>query len=181
MEENRFLRFLSKVIFSVGISYLAWHGFERMRSGYGPIGLLLVSMIWGRLFPREIISLFSFIKREAYSSALMHWHGKYYSFDGRQIRFYLIARTVWIPITDIERIVEPKLEKHEIEALGFQYGKIPEQRAMGVTEGGLLQLLRPRTEGGHTNYKMIRFKRWLLASALVNVKRLPKSAIKNIH
>lgn len=180
MEENRLARFIAKLIFSAGISYLAWHGFEKLSPGYGPIGLLLVSMIWGRLFPREIMSVFSFIKRSAYSSALLPWHGKYFSFDGRQIRFYLVLRTVWIPIADIERILEPKLQPHEVVALGLQYGKIPEQNMYGVTEGGLLELLRTRTEGGHTNYKMIRFKRWLLSSAFVNVKRLPKSATKSI-
>lgn len=180
MEENHSLRFVAKIIFSVGISYLAWKMFEKMSPGYGPIGLLLTSPIWVRFFPRDILNLFSWIKYEAYHSAVFHWHGKYYSFDGRQIRFYLIEQIVWIPVADLERIFEPKIAKHELKMLLQQYGEIPEHKLQGVTEAGLLSLLRTRTEGGHANYKMIRFKRWLLTSALENVKRLPTSAIKNI-
>jgi hypothetical protein len=180
MEENYILRFFAKITFSVGISYLAWKLFEKMSPGYGPIGLLLTSMIWVRFFPRDILSLFSWIKRQAYHSAVFHWHGKYYSFDGRQIRFYLIEQTVWIPVVDLERILEPKIAKHELKMLLDLYGEIPGHKLLGVTEAGLLGLLKTRTEGGHTNYKMIRFKRWLLTSALENIKRLPCSAIKQI-
>lgn len=181
MEENHALRFFAKIIFSVGISYLGWKIFEKIGSGYGPIGLMLTSMIWVRLFPRDILNLFSFVKNQAQHAAVFRWHGKYYSFDGRQIRFYLIENIVWIPFADIERIVEPKIVKHELTLLAQQYGKIPEHSMQGVTEEGLMRLLKTRTEGGHTNYKMIRFKRWLLTSALENVKRLPKSAIRNIR
>lgn len=181
LEANHWLRFIAKIIFSVGISVLAWNFFERLHPGYGPAGLLLVSMIWGRLFPREILNFLSFIKRSAYHSAVYHWHGKFYSFDGRQLRFYLIEQVVWVPLADIERVLEPKIAKHELQFLGEQYGKIPAHHLLGVTEAGLMMLLRTRTEGGHTNYKMIRFKRWLLTQALENVKRLPKSAIKNLR
>lgn len=181
MESNNWLRFIAKIIFSAGISVGAWVFFEKINRGYGPVGFLLVSMIWVRLFPRDILNLFSFVKRSAYHSAVHHWHGKYYSFDGRQIRFYLIEQTVWIPLVDLERVFEPKIVKHELKFLEDQYGKIPEQPMVGVTESGLLALLKTRTEGGHTNYKMIRFKRWLLTQALENVKRLPKSAIKNLR
>lgn len=179
MEENHFQRFIAKVIFSAGVSYLGWILFEKMNAGYGPIGLLLTSMIWVRLFPRDILRLFSSLKEQAQYDAVFHWHGKYYSFDGQQIRFFLIDQIVWIPVADLRRILVPKLAKHELLNLAQRHGIIPGQKMPGVTEAGLMMLLKTRTEGGHTNYRMIRFKRWLLSSALENVKRLPNSAINS--
>ncbi|MBR7800072.1 hypothetical protein [Undibacterium fentianense] len=175
------LKLLAKMIVTFGLCYLGWNFFERMRVGYGPIGLLIPCMFLVHLYPRDLMNIVSWIKRRAYHSAVFQWHGKYYSFDGHQIRFYLIEQVVWMPLVDVERILEPKLQAHEISMLGNACQSIPEHSMRGLTEEALMRLLVTRTEGGHTNYKMIRFKRWLLTSALDNVKRLPKSAIKNLR
>jgi hypothetical protein len=140
---------------------------------------MATSVFWGHLFPRDIMALFSFIKRSAEHAAVFHWHGSYYSFDGRQVRFFLVDDIIWIPLGDLDPIIEPEFGERELRILGDACTNIPGRNIPGVTEEGLMQLLKTRTESRHASYKMIRFKRWLLSSALHNVKRLPSSAVNH--
>ncbi|MFZ6799501.1 hypothetical protein [Undibacterium sp. Di24W] len=173
-------KLLAKILCSVLMAYGGYAAVEWFLPGMGGIGIVFTSNFWGRLFARDLINFFSWIKYQAKKSAVFHWHGSYYSFDGRQIRFFLIEGTVWIPLRDLQRLLEPDVSERELRLLGAAYAVIPDQKMKGVTEDGLLQLLRSRTESRHTSYKMVRLKKWLLTNALPNVKRLPKSAINNI-
>jgi len=173
-------KLFAKIVGSFLLAYLGYAIVERLAPGKGGIGIALTSYFWGRLFARDIINLFSWIKYQAKKSAVFHWHGSYYSFDGQQIRFFLDEHTVWIPLRDVQHVLEPELSERELRLLGAGYGLIPEQKMVGVTEEGLLQLLRSRTESRHSSYQMVRFKKWLLTQALPNVKRLPKSAVNRV-
>lgn len=173
-------KLFAKIICSVLIAYAGYVAADYFVPGKGAIGIAFTSYFWGRLFARDFINLFSWIKYQAKKSAVFQWHGSYYNFDGQQIRFFLIENTVWIPLRDVRQLLEPEFSERELRLLGDAYGVIPEQKMNGVTEDGLLQLLKSRTESRHTSYKMVRFKKWLLTNALPNVKRLPQSAINNI-
>jgi hypothetical protein len=173
-------KLLAKILCSVLMAYGGYAAVERFLPGMGGIGIAMTSYFWGRLFARDFINLFSWIKYQAKKSAVFHWHGSYYSFDGQQIRFFLAEGTVWIPLRDLQHLLEPELSERELRLLGAAYAVIPDQKMKGVTEDGLLKLLRSRTESRHTSYKMVRLKKWLLTNALPNVKRLPKSAINSI-
>jgi len=173
-------KLFAKILCSVLMAYAGYAAVEYFLPGMGGIGIAVTANFWGRLFARDFINLFSWIKYQAKKSAVFHWHGSYYSFDGRQIRFFLVEGTVWIPLRDLQRLLEPDVSERELRLLGAAYGLIPDQKIKGVTEEALLQLLKSRTESRHTSYKMVRLKKWLLTNALPNVKRLPKSAINNI-
>ncbi|MBY0574130.1 MAG: hypothetical protein K2P84_10650 [Undibacterium sp.] len=172
-------KFLAKVIFSVSLASLGYCIFDNLLPGKGAIGIVLTANFWARLFSYEVIDLVLWFKHRGEYSALFRWHGSYYSFDGQHIRFYLVEDVVWVALSDIERLFEPVLAERELRLLAPAYGPIPEQKFLGVTEQGLLVLLKSRTESRHASYRMIRFKRWLLTQALPNVRRLPRSAVSH--
>ncbi|MBI3284288.1 MAG: hypothetical protein HYZ65_05470 [Burkholderiales bacterium] len=171
------LRLIGKIVFCSAITW-ALHRFAAVFDpGYAPIGLVFSAVFWGLLLAPHIVDFFPALKRRAEHDALMRWHGRYYSFDGHQLRFYKIEETVWIPQQDLRRILRPAWGERELRLLGADYAAIPETKEMGFTEAGLRQLLASRTAHRRANYQMIRFKRWLDTEALPNVKRLPSSAL----
>lgn len=177
IEWRSVLWFVWKVAASVGLSYACYKIGEKMSSGYGIIGVLLSLNVWGRWFSREIIESILLFKYWGEKSALYHWHGKYYSFDGRQIRFFLVDDVVWIALKDIKKVLDPKVGQWELDTLGADLVKIENSRDLAITEAGLLRLLERRTDDRRAKYPMIRFKRWLLNEAFPNVKRMPRSAV----
>ena len=177
MDKRIIIDFVVKVLFSFLFSYGAYRFFEMIHPRMGVIGFLISFGFWGRLFSRELIEFVLLFKHWGEKSAVYHWHGKFYTFDGRQIRFFLDDAVVWIPIKDLKKVMEPAIAAWELQVLAKEYGKIPETDIAGVTEAGLMQLLESRTGDRRASYRMIRFKRWLLLEALINVKRVPRSAI----
>ena len=168
------LKFLWKLTYCTLITWLAWKIFGLL--GYPVIGLVFATPAWAASFARDGIEFFSHIKYWGKHAAHSKWSGRYYSFDGRQIRFFLVDGIVWIPLKDLQSIIEPAIGDRELRLLVPAVGKIPVHDIEGVSEDGLMRLINTRTESRHASYKMIRFKRWLLHSALHNVKRLPVSA-----
>ena len=119
------------------------------------------------------------MKYHARQSVTLRWHGRYYSFDGQQLRFFLIDEVVWLALPDLEKILEPQISERELRLLGEEKTFLEDHQLPVISEAGMLQLLRTRTETRHATQKMIRFKKWLKSSGFDNVKRLPKSAIDN--
>lgn len=173
------IKFILKLVFSVAICYGAFRGIERVAPGFGAMGILIPIFFLGHLFPRDILSFFSAMRYHAKKSVLYRWHGRYYSFEGQQLRFFLIDDVVWLALPDLEKILEPDIGERELRLLGEEKTFLGEHHLHVVSEAGMLQLLRTRTDSRHATQKMIRFKKWLKSSGLDNVKRLPKSAINN--
>lgn len=179
MNKRIIVDFIVKVLFSALFAYGSYRLLEKIAPGMGVVGCLISFGFWGRLYSRELIEFVLLFKYWGEKSAVFDWHGKFYSFDGRQIRFYLEDGIVWIPIKDLKKVVEPVIATWELKSLANEYGKIPAAGITGITEAGLMQILESRTGDRRASYKMIRFKRWLLQDALVNVKRVPRSAINH--
>ena len=179
IEWRSVLRLISKIVFSIALTYIYYVIAEKIKPGHGIIGVVISIGFWGRLYSREIIEFVLLFKYWGEKSALQQWHGKYYTFDGRQIRFYLVDEVVWVALRDLKKVLDPKLAQWEIDTLGNDYGKIDQSREMAVTEAGLMRLLESRTDDRRAKYPMIRFKRWLLNEALPNVKRMPRSAVNH--
>lgn len=173
------LKFVLKLALSVAICYGAFRGIERVAPGFGALGIVVPIFFLGHLFPRDILSFFSWVKYHASKSVLLRWHGRYYSFEGQQLRFFLIDEVVWLALPDLEKILEPEISERELRLLGEEKTFLDEHHLHVISEAGMLQLLRTRTDTRHATQKMIRFKKWLKSSGFDNVKRLPKSAIDN--
>lgn len=171
-------RILFKLLFCGGLTYIVWHIAVAFGAGFGPIGLAMTSVVWGTQFSSEIIRLFSEIRYWARWSVFHHWQGHYYHFDGVHLRFYMMDEVIWIAIKELHVVIEPGLEPRELRLLGEEYGQIPSQKEIGITEAGLLRVLGLRTERRHAAHKMIRFRNWLINSTFLNLRRLPKSAAR---
>ncbi len=168
--------FLFKLALCLGLTFLAWKVALFFGPRYGPIGLLVTSVVWGVTFARYVIETFSAIKYWGKQSVSMRWGGKFYMFEERQIRFYMVNDLIWIPIRDLHPLMEPALNERELRLLGDAHGQIPEHDEIGLSEEGLLHLLQSRTEHRRASSKMIRLRNWLQKNALPNVRRFPESA-----
>ena len=168
--------FLIKLALCSALTFLAWKIALAFGPRFGPIGLLAASVVWGITFARYVIETFSSIKYWAKHSVSMRWGGKFYMFEERQIRFYVVNDLIWIPLRDLHPLMEPAFNERELRLLGDAHGQIPEHEEIGLSEEGLLRLLLSRTEHRRASSKMIRFRNWLQKNALPNVRRFPESA-----
>lgn len=168
--------FLFKLAFCSGLTVLAWNIASAFDTRYAAIGLVVASVAWGVTFARYLIEIFPIIKYWAERSVFHRWQGRFYMFESRQIRFYVVDDVIWIPLKDLNKLIEPGWSERELRLLGDAHGPIPEQTEIGLSEAGLLQLLASRTGHRRASSKMIRFRNWLLQNALPNVRRLPESA-----
>jgi len=144
----------------------------------GVIGFALVSVVWGFLLAEPIFDFFPYLKHLAKRHELLPWHGCYFMFQGRQIRFYLDDDTVWVVWRDVQAIFQPQVSERELRLLGVHYAKIPETQMQGISEEGILQLLKSRTETRHASAPMLKFKHWLTKEVFPNLQRHHASAVK---
>ena len=149
---------------------------NRVDTKFGLIVLIGGVPLLARLFAPIVLKFFSRLVRHARHSAHAKWQGKYYNYDGHQLRFFLVDDTVWLAEEDIAGILSPATTERERRLLGEHYGKVPGQKFQGFTEVGMGRLLGSRTNTRRATREMIRFKAWLDSETYPNIKRVPASA-----
>lgn len=142
-----------------------------------PIGMLVWGVFGGRHFSRDIVEIVPAIVRAARRAVFQRWNGRYYTFNGSQVRFCLIDDTVWIVEEDVRKIITPAVSEREQRLLGADYGKVPTTPLLAYSERGLLRLLDTRLKQRSCGTDMKKFYRWLHTDAIPNVKRLPTSSM----
>jgi hypothetical protein len=163
------LKFIAKLVFCSGLSYIAY------TIGGLPVFMLSVPP-WALLFAPYLVDTAPFIRDQARRDVLLPWHGRYYAFNGKQIRFFFVNEQIWVPVNDVAALMLPPAGDRELRLQGEDYALIPDAKEMGLSETGLLRLLDLRTEHRRADYQVVKFKRWLLTEALPNVRRQPKTA-----
>ena len=143
---------------------------------FGLIVLVGCTPLLARLLAPVVLKFFPHLVRHARQTAHGPWQGKYYNYDGWQLRFFLVDETVWLAEEDIANILSPATTERERRLLGEHYGKVPGQKFRGFTEVGMGRLLNSRTNSRHATREMIRFKFWLETETYPNIRRLPESA-----
>lgn len=142
-----------------------------------PFMIVTSVLFWGKTLAPSVVELLPALRRKAIADAWEPWNGRYYAFDNRQIRLYLIDGTIWVPARDVLTMVLPPPESRELRILGADYGPIPGQaKLQGYTEAGLLRLLATRSSARMPAHDLLRFKTWLENEAFPNIRRLPASA-----
>jgi hypothetical protein len=140
----------------------------------------LAMLVWGaagaKHFSRDLVDLIPAIKRAGERAALEKWGGRYYVFDGSQIRFCLIDGTVWVVEADVRKFIVPPVTAREKRLLGVHHAIIPGIKQFGYSEHGLLRLLTVRLQRRGGERESIKFLSWLRSEAIPNVKRLPTSS-----
>lgn len=155
----------------------ACHNLSREYLGaYSPLVFLPFAPLLAWTASRFVIELLQETRRSAHASVLAQWSGRYYTFDERQVRFYLVNQSVWTSSDDLARILEPPPGERELRLLGEHHAAIPGANVMACSEAGLSRLLEARTGARNASYHMVRFRNWIETQALPNVKRLPSSA-----
>lgn len=171
------LKLIAKFLFCCLVSWALYRFAAAFDSRHAPIGLVFAAVLWGKLFAPDIVNFFSWLKRSGEAAALEKWHGKFYVFDGCQLRFYLIDEVIWVPCRDLQPLLRPAISERELRLLGGEHRRITGKNMPAVSAAGLLRLMNSRTAGRHARPQMIRFKRWLASEALPNLQRLPASAL----
>lgn len=141
-----------------------------------PLTLVSTAPAWLRVLAPYLLDILPAIRRKAVRDALEPWNGRYYAFENRQIRLYLIDDIIWVPVRDVAALVLPQPAPRELRILGAGHGTIPGLKLQGYTEAGLLRLLGTRNSGRSAERDLVRFKLWLETDAFPNLRRLPASA-----
>jgi hypothetical protein len=142
-----------------------------------PFTIATSGLLWVKTLAPYVVELLPAIRRQAISDVWEPWNGRYYAFDNRQIRLYLIEGIIWVPARDVLTLVLPQPAARELRILGAEYGQIPGQpKLQGYTEAGLLRLLTTRASVRQPPHDLVRFKHWLEKEAFPNIRRLPASA-----
>lgn len=72
-----------------------------IKAGTGAISLILVAPFWGAwlLWPLYRVGL-GFLRWQ-HGGAWAEWNGRYYEFDGRQIRIWMQGESIWLAAVDV--------------------------------------------------------------------------------
>jgi hypothetical protein len=62
-----------------------------------PFTIVTTGTLWIKVLSPYLLELPLAIRRKAISDACEPWNGRYYAFDNRQIRLYLIDGVIWVP------------------------------------------------------------------------------------
>ena len=166
------------LVFTVA-AFLAAALFAQLNGLHPAFAVVLVlacAPILSRLFSPLVMGAFTAIRDAGRRSAHQQYQGNFYSYEGRQVRFYLVDSTVWMAWPDMARILDPAPAERELRLLGPDFATIPGHKIQGCTEAGILRLLKARTGHRRATRDMLQLKTWLEQVALPNVKRLPQSS-----
>jgi hypothetical protein len=141
-----------------------------------PVAVLFRGAAGAKHFSQDLVNVIPAIKRAGERAPLKKWGGRYYAFDGSQIRLCLIDGTVWIVEADVRKFIVPPVTASEKRRLVAHHAIIPAIRQFGYTELGPLRLLTVRLQRRGGERELIKFLSWLRAEAIPNVKRLPTSS-----
>ncbi len=158
------------------LGFLIYVGLSRYFVDALPVALLFWGAAGAKHFASAIVDIIPAIDRAARRAAFEKWGGRYYTFDGCQIRLCLVEGTAWIVENDVRKIISPAVSAREKRLLGADHAPLPGSSLNAYSEHGLLRLLKVRLtrRGGETEMK--KFTVWLQNEAIPNVKRFPASS-----
>lgn len=131
------------------VSYLAYRQI-------GPTTMMLTLPLWGAALARPIIEGVPALLRWAGHLHLQAWDGRYYEFDGRQVRVVTIGETLWFAEPDVVAILGGTPEALRSKVGRNEYGPLGEGRLMGFPEQALRRLLN-----GDASPQALRFRLWM--------------------
>jgi hypothetical protein len=131
------------------VSYLAYRQI-------GPTTMMLTLPLWGAALARPVIEGVPALLRWAGHLHLQAWEGRYYEFDGQQVRVVTIGETLWFAEPDVVAILGGTPEALRSKVGRNEYGPLGEGRLMGFPEQALSRLLN-----GDARPQALRFRLWM--------------------
>ena len=133
-----------------------------------PYGLVGVAPI-GWPVSRWIVFGFSHFKRHAYEKACAEWQGKYFEFDGMQVRIECTEKEVRVAADDIFRQLGLKPGETDRRRLAMSHGAAGYRREPGVpdtfSEEAVLAYL-----AGRRDKQAPRLRAWLERQVFANLR-----------
>lgn len=140
--------------------------------------ILLATILLHKPLGRWLVELIPALRRHVDRTVYGRWQGKYFTFDGKQVRFHLAGDgVVWIVEKDLQRLLRPAASHEELRRLGASRARLDESGLYALSEDAALRLLALRTNHRRALPEMIRLKRWLETDALPNVRRVARASI----
>lgn len=156
VQKSPFLHVLFLAVGFLAIWGLPW---PRGLVGVAPIGWVL---------SRWIVFGFSHFKRHAYETACAEWQGKYFEFDGMQVRIDCEDNAVRVMADDVFRQIGYKPGDSDRRRLALSYGASGYRRAAGepdtFSEEAALAFLAGRREK-----QVPRLRLWLQREVFPNL------------
>jgi hypothetical protein len=165
------------VIFLAAALAVAFRYLKQMHIAFAVVIVLACAPVLAWLCAPIVMDLVSRLVEFSDRSARGALQGKYYTFDARRIRFFVVDETIWVAESDLAGILVQAMTEAERRHLDAEYGVVPGKRFRGFTEDGITRLLATRLKSRHVTRQVIRFNQWLRNEAFPNVRRLPSSGL----
>ncbi|MCC6658701.1 MAG: hypothetical protein IT512_11000 [Rhodocyclaceae bacterium] len=157
VQKSPFLHVLFLAVGFLAIWGLPW---PRGLVGVAPIGWVL---------SRWIVFGFSHFKRHAYEKACAEWQGKYFEFDGMQMRIECTDEEVRVAADDIFRLLGVQPGEADRRRLVMSHGAVGYRREPGVpdtfSEEAVLAYL-----AGRRDKQAPRLRAWLERQVFANLR-----------
>jgi hypothetical protein len=128
---------------SLGMCFLGFliasHFTERRSALFMAVLISPLTLPW--LLP-GVLGFFPALVRFSRAMSLEKWQGRYYEFEGRQVRVEEVDGAIWIALKDVRKAA--RLSVHHVEIARFNPDDcliLPESRTVGVNETALLAWL----------------------------------------
>ncbi|PWF55759.1 hypothetical protein [Massilia glaciei] len=172
-------RLLLHLCAHAGLFYLAYRLYGAVppdNKKHVLIALLLCAPLWARNIAPFVLAILPALHGKAKRDAHEAWNGRYYAFEGAQLRFVMLGEAIWVAADDLDALLPAPPDSRERRILGPDHGTIPGYRIKGYTENGMRRLLATRTTARTAKPQMIKLRHWLEHETLPNLRRLPGSA-----
>lgn len=138
------------------------------RFGFAMMSIPLVAWVAARW----IVMGASWLKRRAAEQAVGEWNGRYYAFDGRQVRFYWDAKRTWVDADDLFCVANRRPDGALRERVRLRLGNESFREPPGVgrlcfSDEGAVEYLKGLSDEGAW-----KVRRWLEREVLPNIVRL---------
>lgn len=120
---------------------------------------------------RWILMGASRFKEHAEEAAIGDWNGRYYAFDGRQVRLHWDAATIWVDVEDLMRVVGRQADQATLGRIRLRIGEADCRVPVGLdrlcfTDRGAVAYLE-----GLSDMAAQKVNRWLTREVLPNIVR----------
>ena len=126
--------------------------------------------IFAWVIARWLVMGIGFLKRDAEERALKAWHGRYYAFDGQQVRIHWDDDAIWVEARDIFKAIKRKPDSTSLRRIQQRLGaELTTPTQIGVpcfSPAGAIQYLAAMSDRD-----AIQCRLWLERDVFPNIRR----------
>ncbi len=130
--------------------------------------LLTSSVVWIFAFVRPAFALIGLLADAVHALRWRDENGRYYAFDGQEIRVVVVEGEPWVSETDVLKVLGAKALRHINwqKMPADEYGEISGAELKGFSEKGVEKLFT-----GKSDAPSLRFRKWLIGEVFFPFRR----------